>query len=84
MLPGHYGDATVVRPGTLVGSTLAALRSTLDPLSYDEDAFVAWATERSTERPPNYAQIIRANMGVPEMSLLLLKRMEIGPNRCSA
>ena len=84
VLPGHYGAATVVRPDTLVATTLAALRSTLDPLGYDEDAFVAWATDRSTERPPNYEQIIRANMGTPETSLLLLKRMEIGPNRCSA
>ena len=28
--------------------------------------FVAWATERATPRPPNYVEIIKANMGRPE------------------
>ncbi len=83
VLPGHYGDAVRVRPDVPVGATLRTLRETLAPLSFDEDAFVAWATERATPRPPNYVEIINANMGRSDLPRAALARLEAGPNRCS-
>ncbi len=84
VLPGHYGDAVRVTPDAPVGATLAMLRATLEPLSFDEKAFVAWATARTTPRPPNYVEIIKANMGHPNLTATELQRLEVGPNRCSA
>jgi glyoxylase-like metal-dependent hydrolase (beta-lactamase superfamily II) len=83
VMPGHYGDAVRVRPGVPVGATLGELRERLDALTLDEPAFVAWATERATPRPPNYVEIIRANMGRSELAPAALARLEAGPNRCS-
>lgn len=83
VLPAHYGDAVAVRPDQLVSATLGELRRELAPLSFDEDAFVAWATTRSASRPPNYAQIEEANIGRASMPIAELRRLELGPNRCS-
>ena len=83
VMPGHYGDAVHVRPDAPVGARLGELRETLAPLSFGEDAFVSWATERATPRPPNYVEIITANMGRSELSRAQLARLEAGPNRCS-
>ena len=84
VLPGHYDDGVRVTPNTPVGESLETLRATLQPLSFDEDAFVAWATARTTPRPPNYVEIIKTNMGRSEPSISDRQRLEVGPNRCSA
>jgi glyoxylase-like metal-dependent hydrolase (beta-lactamase superfamily II) len=83
VMPGHYGDAVTVRPGTPVGATLGQLRKMLLPLGFEEDAFVAWATEHATPRPPNYVEIITANMGRSDLPRAVLAQLEAGPNRCS-
>jgi glyoxylase-like metal-dependent hydrolase (beta-lactamase superfamily II) len=84
VLPGHYGEGVPVHPHRPVGAPLAALRATLEPLRLDEDDFVVWATQRAVPRPPNYVEIVKANMGRPETPADLLARLELGPNRCSA
>ena len=84
VLPGHYGEGVSVRPHEVVGAPLGELRRTLEPLRLDEADFVAWATERATPRPPNYVEIIKANMGRPETPIAVLHQLELGPNRCSA
>ena len=84
VLPGHYGEGVPVHPRQPVGAPLGELRRTLEPLQLDEEHFVVWATERATPRPPNYAEIIKANMGRPETPIALLQQLELGPNRCSA
>lgn len=84
VLPGHYSDAVTVHPGQPLGATLGELLATLEPLQLDEPHFVAWATERATPRPPNYHEIIKANMGRPQLAPDQLHRLELGPNRCSA
>ena len=81
--PAHYGDEVVVRPDQPVGATLDELRQALAPLSYDEDAFVSWATAHSVARPPNYVEIVEANMGRTSRPLASLRQLEIGPNRCA-
>jgi glyoxylase-like metal-dependent hydrolase (beta-lactamase superfamily II) len=83
VMPGHYGDAVRVHADVPVGATLGELREALAPLGYDEDTFVAWATERATPRPPNYVEIINANMGRSGLPTADLKLLEVGPNRCS-
>ncbi len=84
VLPGHYGDSVRVQPDEPVGASLGELRTTLAPLGLDEDSFVAWASSRTTQRPPNYVEIIKANMGRSDLAPSLLQRLEFGPNRCSA
>ena len=83
VLPAHYGDSTRVVPGEPVAGSLGRLRASLPALSLDEEAFVAWATAHATERPPNYAEIVRANMGSSPAELGALAGLEVGPNRCS-
>lgn len=83
VLPGHYGDGVVVHPDRPVGATLGDLRRDLPPLSMSEAEFVTWATQRTTERPQNYVEIVKANMGRPQAPLDTLRRLEVGPNRCS-
>ena len=83
VLPAHYGDGVVVRPDEPVGATLGELRQTLEPLSYDEEAFVSWASAHSITRPPNYVEIVEANMGRTSRPLGALRELEIGPNRCA-
>ena len=83
VLPAHYGGEVVVRPDHPVGATLDELRQALAPLSYDEDTFVSWATARSVARPPNYVDIVEANMGRTSRPLAALRELEIGPNRCA-
>ena len=83
VMPGHYGDAVRVHPDAPVAARLGELRATLAPLTFEEQAFVAWATERSTPRPPNYVEIVHANMGRSELSDTSLRSLEVGPNRCS-
>jgi glyoxylase-like metal-dependent hydrolase (beta-lactamase superfamily II) len=84
VLPGHYGETVRVTPGEPVGAPLGALRAALAPLGYDEPTFVAWATARGTPRPPNYVEIIKANMGRSDLPASALQHLEAGPNRCSA
>ena len=83
VLPGHYGEDVIVRPDRPVGVALGELRQLLAPLSYDEDQFVSWATARATPRPPNYVEIIKANMGRTDVPPLALRQLEVGPNRCA-
>ena len=66
-----------------LGARLGTLRATVAPLGYDEPAFVAWATAQATPRPPNYVEIIKANMGGSDLPVSAVQRLEAGPNRCS-
>lgn len=84
VLPAHYGATVAVRPSEPVGATLRDLREALPPLQMDEDEFVAWAAARTTPRPPNYVEIVKANMGRSDLPMEALVRLESGPNRCSA
>ncbi len=84
ILPGHYDPSVPVHPDQPVGASLGELRATLAPLGLDEDSFVDWVSARTTERPPNYVEIIKANMGRSDLAAPMLERLEFGPNRCSA
>lgn len=83
VLPSHHGDTVEVHPDEPVGATIGELVERLEPLGYDEPAFVRWAAAAASDRPPNYVEIIHANMGRPRLSGAELRRLELGPNRCS-
>jgi glyoxylase-like metal-dependent hydrolase (beta-lactamase superfamily II)/rhodanese-related sulfurtransferase len=83
VFPAHYGNLTHVVPEEPVAEPLGSLRSTLQALSLDEEAFVAWATAKVAKRPPNYVEIIKANMGRASVQPEDLAQLEAGPNRCS-
>lgn len=84
VLPGHYGESVAVLPGRPVAARLGELRTSVEALTLDEEGFVAWAEARTTPRPSNYVELVKANMGRPEQSETALRRLELGPNRCSA
>ncbi|HEX6310897.1 MAG TPA: MBL fold metallo-hydrolase [Acidimicrobiia bacterium] len=83
VLPAHYGDEVAVRPGEPVGAALGDLRRRLRPLALDEEEFVDWASSATAPRPPNYAEIVLANMGRSTLGDEALEELEAGPNRCS-
>lgn len=83
VLPAHYGEAVTVTPGKLVGASLGELRASIPQLTWSEAHFVAWASGRATPRPPHYVDIVRINMGA-DMPPAGSRRLELGPNRCSA
>ncbi len=83
VLPSHVGEDVHIRPGEIVTATVGDLRRDLRPLSLDEDDFVRWAAAAATDRPPNYVEIIHANMGRPRVGADELRDLELGPNRCS-
>lgn len=83
VLPAHHGADVSVHPDRAVGATLGALRADLEPLGYDEGTFVEWASSAAADRPPNYVEIIKANMGRPALPADELRQLELGPNRCS-
>jgi glyoxylase-like metal-dependent hydrolase (beta-lactamase superfamily II) len=83
VLPSHYGPSVPVTAGVAVAATLGELRATLAPLGYDEEAFVAWAVANVAERPPNYRDIVRANMAGAHTGAHRAELLEAGPNRCA-
>jgi len=84
VLPAHYSDQVRVWPDTPVSATLGELRGTVPALSLPEEEFVSWAAARATPRPPNYVEIVRANMGRSTLADYQLAALESGPNRCAA
>lgn len=83
VLPAHYGDAVGVSPARVVGATLGELRARVPQLTWAEQQFVDWASNRAQPRPPHYAEIVRINMS-GEVPTEASRRLELGPNRCAA
>lgn len=84
VLPAHYSNSVKVEPQKVVGDTIGNLKTRLKPLSMTKEEFIDWAEEKITPRPPNYAEIIRVNMGRYDGELSEIRYLESGPNRCSA
>lgn len=83
VLPSHHGESVTIVPGRVLGATIDELRRTVPQLTWSEEEFVRWAAGRATPRPPHYAEIVRINMGSGAASDEA-RRLELGPNRCSA
>ena len=83
VLPAHFGPSVAVRGGHLVGERMGRLRDTLAALALERDEFIDWASSQAAPRPPNYVDIVEANITgapVPDERRSLL---EEGPNRCA-
>ncbi|MCU4717994.1 MBL fold metallo-hydrolase [Halapricum hydrolyticum] len=89
VLPGHFAvgadGSTDVTSGEPVCSTIGDVRTELDLLSVDRDAFVRRLTDSLPEKPPNYEEIIAINAGrnEPEDEAAATE-LELGPNNCAA
>lgn len=90
VLPGHVtvnNDGTYENgsPGELVGTSLAAVRDSLDLAALDEEAFVEQLVENIPEKPDNYETIIGINRGTESVeSSRDATMLETGANNCAA
>ncbi len=90
VLPGHFavsdaGETGELTRGEPIADSVGTIRTTVDLLSRDRDAFVRHVTERRPEKPPNYERIIDLNTGreaVGDETEAI--ELELGPNRCAA
>jgi glyoxylase-like metal-dependent hydrolase (beta-lactamase superfamily II) len=83
VLPAHYSNALKVLPGVPVSLSLGELGNQLGILNLSKEDFIRWRTSKVSDRPPNYQEIIKINMGVSDVDENLALHLEIGPNRCS-
>ncbi|MCY9657149.1 MBL fold metallo-hydrolase [Paenibacillus chondroitinus] len=85
VLPAHYADIKEINDNGIVGATLGEIRKSNDIMrNEDREAFtqqVAGAV--STEKPPNFEEIIAINRGELHVEPERAVELEIGPNRCA-
>ena len=85
VLPGHYADISEIGPAGVVSATLSELRRDLPELQISELASFAKAMEQSVRTPPpEYAEIIDANLGKTKADADRLVEWELGKNQCAA
>jgi len=88
ILPGHFSvasDGTVaITPGAPVDTTVGLLRTDLDLLAQDREAFVEALTARLPDKPPNYERVIGINTGQESVADAEATELELGPNLCAA
>jgi glyoxylase-like metal-dependent hydrolase (beta-lactamase superfamily II)/rhodanese-related sulfurtransferase len=82
VFPAHFGQGVEVHSGEFVARQLGSLRNALPALALDEKAFVAWAVANVKDRPGNYEQIVRINVGQDDIEGDAAE-LEAGPNRCA-
>jgi glyoxylase-like metal-dependent hydrolase (beta-lactamase superfamily II) len=84
ILPAHYSEKTVVKLNEPVSVKLKDLKASLESLGYSKQDFIDWMVNKTTDRPSNYKDIIKLNMGKDDIPIDLISHIELGPNRCSA
>ena len=82
VFPAHFGPGVEVHAGQFVARALGSLRHVLAPLALNEHDFVDWALANVKDRPGNYQQIVRINVGQAEVHGSA-EDLEMGPNRCA-
>ncbi len=83
ILPAHFGDRVDVLPSEPVLTTVSKFQEDFEVLLGDRERFLAWATGKATNRPPNYQRIVRINQGRETLIMTEAPEMELGPNRCA-
>jgi len=83
VLPAHVGPSVEIRGGRLVGEHLGNLRRTLPALQMERPAFIDWASSQAAPRPPNYVDIVEANIAGLPLAEERRSLLEQGPNRCA-
>jgi glyoxylase-like metal-dependent hydrolase (beta-lactamase superfamily II)/rhodanese-related sulfurtransferase len=85
VLPAHYADISEIGPDGVVSATLGELRRDLPELQIAELASFTEAMKRAVRTPPpEYAEIINANLGKTEPDPDRLVDWELGKNECAA
>lgn len=85
VLPAHYADIREIGDDGIVGATFGDIRDSNEIMQNDDKAsfteHVAGAA--STEKPPNFEEIIAINRGELQVEADKAIELEIGPNRCA-
>lgn len=86
VLPAHYADIEEINNSGVVGATLGDIRKNNEIMrKVDRKAFTEQvASAVSTEKPPNFEDIIAINRGELYVDAQKAIELEIGPNRCAA
>jgi glyoxylase-like metal-dependent hydrolase (beta-lactamase superfamily II)/rhodanese-related sulfurtransferase len=85
VLPAHYADTSEIGPAGVVSATLGDLRRDVPELRISELAAFTEAMKRAVRTPPpEYAEIINANLGKTEADPDRAVEWELGKNQCAA
>lgn len=85
VLPAHFAGVDEIGPDAVVAARLGDLRRTVPELQIgNEDDFVAAMRAALRPPPPEYAEIIRANLGLTVIDPLKGREWELGKNQCAA
>lgn len=85
ILPAHYADIQEINKNGIVGATFGEIRRNNEIMQKaDQESFTEQvAAAASTEKPPNFEQIIAINRGELHVNAAKAIELEIGPNRCA-
>ncbi|MCZ8515812.1 MBL fold metallo-hydrolase [Paenibacillus filicis] len=85
VLPAHYADIKEINDNGIVGAALGEIRKNNEIMrNADREAFTEQvAGAASTEKPPNFEEIIAINRGELHVGHERAVELEIGPNRCA-
>ena len=80
----HASDSAEQADDGTYTATLGELKSRMDALSMDEEAFVELVLSDMPPRPANYEEIIVTNLGQESVDDEKAFTLELGPNNCAA
>ncbi len=84
VLPAHYADISEIGADGVVSAQLGDLRRDLPELGIAEPTSFTEAMQRAVRNPPpEYAQIIRANLDKAEADPARAVEWELGKNQCA-
>lgn len=85
VLPAHYADIAEIGDNGIVGALLGDIRESNDMMrNADKADFVEHvAGAASSEKPPNFEEIVAINRGELQVEKERAVELEIGPNRCA-
>lgn len=85
VLPAHYADIREINDNGVVGATFGEIVKSNDIMrNADRKSFTEHvASAASSEKPPNFEEIIAINRGELHVNAEKATELEIGPNRCA-
>lgn len=85
VLPAHYADVEEINDNGVVGATFGDIVRSNDIMrNVDRETFTEHvASAASSEKPPNFEDIIAINRGELYVDAEKAIELEIGPNRCA-
>lgn len=85
VLPAHYADIQEINDNGIVGATFGEIVKSNEIMrNADRESFTEQvAGAASSEKPPNFEEIIAINRGELQVDTEKATELEIGPNRCA-